>query len=72
MFTLSALREGREDANPEIFAGDIIYLHKAAPVYVTGEVVKPGELNIPEGGLPLTQAIAMSSRDHPRGEERKV
>jgi protein involved in polysaccharide export with SLBB domain len=30
-------------------------------VYVTGEVAKPGEMNIPEGGLPLMQAIAMAS-----------
>lgn len=61
MFSMSALKTGREDANPEIYAGDIIYVHKAAPVYVTGEVMKPGELIIPEGGLPLTQAIAMAS-----------
>ncbi|MEP7214538.1 MAG: SLBB domain-containing protein, partial [Acidobacteriota bacterium] len=27
----------------------------------TGEVLKPGEINIPEGGLPLTQAVAMAS-----------
>ena len=61
MFSISALKTGREDANPEIYAGDIIYVHKAAPVYVTGEVIKPGELSIPEGGLPLSQAIAMAS-----------
>ena len=41
--------------------GDIIVVPKAAPVYVTGEVVKPGEMDMPEGGLPLTQAIAMAS-----------
>lgn len=61
MFSLSALRQGRDEANPEIFPGDIIVVQKAAPVYVTGEVMKPGELDIPEGGLPLTQAIAMAS-----------
>jgi protein involved in polysaccharide export with SLBB domain len=41
--------------------GDIIVVPKAAPVYVTGEVVRPGEMSIPEGGLPLTQAVAMAS-----------
>jgi polysaccharide export outer membrane protein len=61
MYTLASLRQGREEANPEILPGDIIVVQKAAPVYVTGEVIKPGELNIPEGGLPLTQAIAMAS-----------
>jgi len=61
MYSLASLRQGREEANPEIFAGDIIVVQKAAPVYVTGEVRKPGELDIPEGGLPLMQAIAMAS-----------
>lgn len=61
MYSLASLRQGREEANPEIFPGDIIVVQKSAPVYVTGEVIKPGELNIPEGGLPLTQAIAMAS-----------
>lgn len=61
MYSLASLRQGKEDANPEILAGDIVMVPKAAPVYVTGEVVKPGEMVIPEGGLPLTQAIAMAS-----------
>jgi protein involved in polysaccharide export with SLBB domain len=61
MYSLASLRQGREEANPEIMPGDIIVVQKAAPVYVTGEVIKPGELDIPEGGLPLTQAIAMAS-----------
>ncbi len=61
LYSLASLRQGREEANPEIFPGDIIVVQKAAPVYVTGEVIKPGELDIPEAGLPLTQAIAMAS-----------
>jgi polysaccharide export outer membrane protein len=61
MYSLASLRQGREEANPEILPGDIIVVQKAAPVYVTGEVIKPGEFDIPEGGLPLTQAIAMAS-----------
>ncbi|HMJ08699.1 MAG TPA: SLBB domain-containing protein [Pyrinomonadaceae bacterium] len=61
LYSLAALRQGHEAANPEIFAGDIIVVQKAAPVYVTGEVLRPGEMNIPEGGLPLTQAVAMAS-----------
>ena len=60
-FTLAEVRQGREDANPEIIAGDIIVVQKAAPVYVIGEVNKPGELVMPDGGLPLTQAIAMAA-----------
>jgi polysaccharide biosynthesis/export protein len=61
MYSLAALRQGREEANPEIFPGDIIVVQKAAPVYITGEVLKPGEMNIPAGGLPLMQAVAMAS-----------
>lgn len=60
-FNLSEVRLGREDANPEIIAGDIIVVQKAAPVYVIGEVMKPGEFALPDGGLPLTQAIAMAA-----------
>lgn len=60
-FTLTAIQSGDEVSNPEIMPGDIIMVQKASPVYVTGEVIKPGEIAIPEGGLPLTQAIAMAS-----------
>ena len=60
-YSLTSLKQGRDGANPEIFPGDVILMHKAAPVYITGEVIRPGEMNIPEGGLPLTQAIAMAS-----------
>ncbi len=61
VFSLASLRQGNAESNPEIFPGDIIVLPKAPLVYVTGEVRKPGEISIPEGGLALTQAIAISS-----------
>ncbi len=61
MFSLASIRQGDLEANPEIFPGDIIVVQKSAPVYVIGEVIRPGEFSIPEGGLPLTQAIAMAS-----------
>jgi polysaccharide export outer membrane protein len=61
LYSLGSLRQGREEANPEIFPGDIIVVAKASPVYVVGEVVKPGEMSIPDGGLPLMQAVAMAS-----------
>ena len=61
IYSVAMLRQGREESNPEIVPGDIIVVQKAAPVYVTGEVLKPGEMSIPEGGLPLTQAVAMAS-----------
>lgn len=61
LYSLAALRQGLEEANPQIFPGDIIVVQKSSPVYVTGEVIRPGELDMPAGGLPLTQAIAMAS-----------
>jgi len=61
IYSLASLRQGLEEANPEILPGDIVVVPKAAPVYVVGEVIKPGEIDMPEGGLPLTQAVAMAS-----------
>jgi protein involved in polysaccharide export with SLBB domain len=61
IYSLAAVVQGSNEANPEIFPGDIIHVPKAAPVYVTGEVKKAGEFDLPAGGLPLTQAIAMAS-----------
>lgn len=61
MYSLASLRQGRPDANPEILPGDIIIVQKAHSIFVTGEVMRPGEFSIPEGGLPLSQAIAMAS-----------
>lgn len=61
MYSLLSLKQGNEAANPEIFPGDIIVVQKAAPVYVVGQVVKPGEMGIPAEGLPLMQAVAMAS-----------
>lgn len=60
-FSLASMRQGIEGSNPEILPGDVILVQKASPVYVTGEVIRPGEFSIPEGGLPLMQAIAMAS-----------
>lgn len=58
MYSLTSLRLGREEANPEIIPGDIIVILKASPVYITGEVLSPQGLYLKEGGLSLTEAIA--------------
>lgn len=57
LYSLSSLRE----TNPTIYPGDIIDVQKAASIYVIGEVMKSGEVLMPEGGLPMMQAIAMAS-----------
>lgn len=58
MYSLSSVKQGLEGSNPEILPGDIIVIQKAAPVYITGEVANRTGMRIPEGGLPLSQAIA--------------
>lgn len=58
MYSLTSLRLGREEANPEIIPGDIIVVQKASPVYITGEVIAPQGIYLKEGGLSLTEAIA--------------
>ena len=57
IYSLGSLR----DVNPTIYPGDIVDVQTAAKVYIVGEVLRTGELTLPEGGLPLMQAIAMSS-----------
>ena len=71
-FSVAELRKGMQSANPEIIPGDVIVVQKASPVYVIGEVIKPGELTIPEGGLPLTQAIAQASGTNREAKTKSV
>lgn len=59
MYSLTSLMQGSDEANPIIFPGDVIVVQKAAPVYITGEVVASQGIYLKEGGVSLTQAIAM-------------
>jgi polysaccharide export outer membrane protein len=59
MYSLTSLQQGRDEANPIIYPGDVIVVLKAAPIYITGEVRTPSGLYLKEGGLSLSQAIAM-------------
>ncbi len=58
-YSLNSVKKGSEEANPIINPGDIIVVQDAAPIFIVGEVNAVGKLLLPEGGLPLTQAIAM-------------
>ena len=58
MYSLSSLRLGKEEANPVIYPGDVIVVQKAAPVYITGEVLSPQGIYLKEGGMSLSEAIA--------------
>ena len=68
LYSIGSLRE----SNPTIYPGDIIDVQTAARIYVIGEVLKTGELSIPEGGLPLMQAIAMASGTTREAKTKKV
>ncbi len=59
LYSLNSVQKGSEEANPIITPGDIIVVEGAAPIFIVGEVNAVGKLLLPEGGLPLTQAIAM-------------
>jgi polysaccharide biosynthesis/export protein len=61
MYSLTSIKQGNEDANPQIYPGDMIVVQKAPPIYMVGEVNAPQGLYIPEGGLSLTRAVAMVS-----------
>jgi len=59
MYSRASILQGRKEANPIIYPGDVIIVDKADPVYMTGEVVQQTGVYIKEGGLSLTQALAM-------------
>lgn len=61
VFSLGALNLGREDSNPVILPGDVIHVQKAAPAYITGEVIAPQGILLKEGGTSLMEAIGMIS-----------
>jgi len=60
LYSLSSVKQGREESNPVIYPGDIIIVQKASPVYVIGEVMALREIPITENGLTLTEAIAQA------------
>lgn len=58
-YSLAQIKVGTGDSNPNIYPGDVIYVHKAAPVYMTGDVFSPQGIYLKEGGLSLQRAIGM-------------
>lgn len=74
MFSRSSIKEAGNESNPVIYPGDIIIVDKAAPVYLTGEVMQPTGVYIKEGGLSLTQAIAMvgGTREKAKTKDIKI
>ena len=72
MYTYSNLSKGSEKANPVIYPGDVIVVHKALPVYITGEVNTPQGLYIKENGLTLTEALAKIGGIKPTAKKKDI
>jgi len=72
MFSLAAVRLGKEEANPTIYPGDVVMVMKASPVYITGEVVAPQGIYLKEGGTSLYEAIAKISGLKPEAKTKDV
>jgi len=58
VYSLLALKDGKQEANPVIRPGDIVIVQEAQPVYMTGAVRQPMSLYL-KNGMQLKQAIAM-------------
>ena len=58
-FSLNSIKKGDDESNPVIYPGDLVVLEKASPIYITGEIVTPQGVRLPEEGLSLSQALAM-------------
>lgn len=72
LFSLSNMRLGKDDANPVILPGDQIFVHKAFPIFVTGEVVAPQGIYLKEAGLSLTEAIAKLGGIRPGAKTKDI
>lgn len=59
-FRLADINAGLPDSNPIIYPGDMIVVQRAAPVYITGEVVLgTPAVFLKERGLSLTEGLAL-------------
>jgi len=63
---------GKEDSNPTIYPGDRIFVKKAPPVYVTGQVVAGQGVYLKENGLSLTDAIGMVGGPRPEANKNNI
>ena len=67
----SLFKSGDFTNNPEIIAGDSIYVARAPLFYIYGEVNRPGAFRI-EKGMTVMQALSMGGGISPRGTEKNV
>ena len=72
IYQLADIKLGTEGSNPTIYPGDVIYVHRAAPVYLTGEVVSPQGIYLKSSGMSATQAIAKVGGLRPTAKRREI
>jgi polysaccharide biosynthesis/export protein len=72
LYSMASVRAGREEANPVIYPGDVILIQKAAPVYITGEVIAPQGIYLKEGGTSLTEALAKIGGVRPEAQKKNI
>ncbi|AAU90616.1 MULTISPECIES: polysaccharide export protein EpsE [Methylococcus] len=65
---LNALFEGSPGQNPEVAAGDTLFVPKAPQFYVYGEVQRPGAYRL-QRGMTVSQAISAAGGLTPRGTD---
>lgn len=71
-YSLSNVRAGKDDSNPVIFPGDVVWVLKASPVYITGEVFAPQGIYLKEGGMTLTEALAKIGGPRPEAQKKDI
>jgi polysaccharide export outer membrane protein len=68
---IEMVRSGDMKQNPELRAGDVVYVERAARFYIYGEVQRPGTYRL-ERNMTVSQAISVGGGLSQRGTERGV
>lgn len=63
------MRSGDMARNPELGAGDVVYVERAPKFYIYGEVQRPGSFRL-ERNMTVVQALSAGGGLNPRGTER--
>lgn len=65
------VRSSDAQANPQLIAGDVVYVERAPRFYIYGEVQKPGSYKL-ERNMIVLQALSTGGGLTPRGTERGI
>lgn len=68
---ISDLITGNAEANPLILTGDIVTVIEAQPVYITGGVINPKQINLRDK-LTLTRAISSAGGFTKKADSKKI